>query len=46
MLMDLLKDQTQVDNQKVLHLFFSLNDDMPLKGSSCSQSKVISAVFY
>ncbi|KAL7610232.1 protein SIEVE ELEMENT OCCLUSION C [Lactuca sativa] len=40
MLMDLLKDQTQVDNQKVLHLFFSLNDDLPFKDSSCSQSKV------
>ncbi|XP_024995357.1 protein SIEVE ELEMENT OCCLUSION C [Cynara cardunculus var. scolymus] len=38
-LMNLVKDQTQVDNQQVLHLFFSLNDDLPLKDSS-SQAKV------
>ncbi|KAI3728361.1 hypothetical protein L6452_16995 [Arctium lappa] len=38
--MDLVKDDTQVDNQEVLHLFFSLNDDLPLKDSSSSQSKV------
>ncbi|KAJ9549509.1 hypothetical protein OSB04_022052 [Centaurea solstitialis] len=30
-LMNLVKDETQVDNQEVLHLFFSLNDDLPLK---------------
>ncbi|KVH95649.1 hypothetical protein Ccrd_002263, partial [Cynara cardunculus var. scolymus] len=39
-LMNLVKDQTQVDNQQVLHLFFSLNDDLPLKDSS-SQAKVV-----
>ncbi|KAI7748874.1 hypothetical protein M8C21_032795 [Ambrosia artemisiifolia] len=38
-LMILLKDQTKVDNQELLHLFFSLNDDLPLKDSS-SQEKV------
>ncbi|KAK1438173.1 hypothetical protein QVD17_03977 [Tagetes erecta] len=38
-LMDLLKDQTKVDNQELLHLLFSLNDDLPLKDSS-SQAKV------
>ncbi|KAK9052712.1 hypothetical protein SSX86_029342 [Deinandra increscens subsp. villosa] len=38
-LMVLLKDHTKVDNQELLHLFFSLNDDLPLKDSS-SQEKV------
>ncbi|KAL8267098.1 hypothetical protein R6Q59_004442 [Mikania micrantha] len=35
----LLKDHTKVDNQELLHLFLSLNDDLPLKDSS-SQAKV------
>ncbi|KAI3812439.1 hypothetical protein L1987_17148 [Smallanthus sonchifolius] len=38
-LMVLLKDPTKVDNQELLHLFFSLNDDLPLKDSS-SKAKV------
>ncbi|XP_076905741.1 protein SIEVE ELEMENT OCCLUSION C-like [Bidens hawaiensis] len=38
-LMVLVKDQTKADNQELLQLFFSLNDDLPLKDSS-SQGKV------
>ncbi|PWA76815.1 protein SIEVE ELEMENT OCCLUSION C [Artemisia annua] len=38
--MELLKVHTKNDNQELFHLFFSLNDDFPLKDSSSSESKV------
>ncbi|KAM0059433.1 putative sieve element occlusion [Helianthus debilis subsp. tardiflorus] len=40
----LLEDHTKVDNQELLHLFFSLNDDLPLKDSSSREKVGISTL--